>query len=92
MPRKPRIWYSGATYHIMCRGNHRQDIFRDDEDRNVYLTILKEVIQEDPKPGRTRNHVSSYRLTPKHRPDRRRFLRKQDRFFRGALHFRIRHP
>ncbi|WP_041274684.1 hypothetical protein [Desulforamulus reducens] len=23
MPRKNRIWYPGAVYHIMCRGNHR---------------------------------------------------------------------
>ena len=33
MPRKKRVWFPGAVYHIMCRGNHRQDIFRDDEDR-----------------------------------------------------------
>lgn len=42
MPRKNRIWYPGAVYHIMCRGNHRNDIFRDDEDRQVYLTKLWE--------------------------------------------------
>jgi len=42
MPRKARIWYPGACYHIMCRGNHRHDIFRDDEDRQVYLTLLRE--------------------------------------------------
>ena len=40
MPRGPRIWYPGATYHITCRGNHRQDIFRDDEDRRVYIERL----------------------------------------------------
>lgn len=43
MPRKPRIWYPGATYHIMCRGNHRHDIFRDEEDREYYLSTLKHV-------------------------------------------------
>ena len=42
MPRKNRIWYPGALYHIMCRGNHRNDIFRDDEDRQVYITKLRE--------------------------------------------------
>lgn len=42
MPRKPRVWYPGAIYHIMCRGNHRHVIFRDDEDRQVYLTKLLE--------------------------------------------------
>ncbi|WP_345788496.1 transposase [Desulfosporosinus acidiphilus] len=28
-------------YHITCRGNHRQNIFRDDEDREFYLIVLK---------------------------------------------------
>lgn len=40
MSRKPRVWYPGAIYHIMCRGNHRHDIFRDEEDRQVYLERL----------------------------------------------------
>ena len=48
MPRKNRVWYPGAVYHIMCRGNHRQDIFRDDEDRLFYLTTLKEVQKDLP--------------------------------------------
>ena len=41
MPRKPRIWYPGASYHIMCRGNQKHDIFKDNEDRNVYLKFLR---------------------------------------------------
>ena len=48
MPRKKRVWFPGAVYHIMCRGNHRQDIFRDDEDRLFYLTTLKEVKKDMP--------------------------------------------
>src|SRR5665648_946757 len=36
----------GANYHIMCRGNHRHDIYRDDEDRQVYLTLLREPKKE----------------------------------------------
>lgn len=43
MVRKKREWYIGAKYHIMCRGNHRNDLFRDGEDYIVYLNILKEV-------------------------------------------------
>jgi len=43
MPRKNRIWYPGAVYHIMCRGNHRHDIFRDEEDRLFYISTLREV-------------------------------------------------
>ncbi len=41
MPKKKRVWYPGATYHIMCRGNRRSDLFRDDEDYQVYIDILK---------------------------------------------------
>ncbi|AGL03693.1 transposase [Desulfoscipio gibsoniae] len=48
MPRKNRVWYPGAVYHIMCRGNHRHDIFRDEEDRLFYLATLKEVKEKIP--------------------------------------------
>lgn len=37
-----RIWYSGASYHITARGNHRNDIFRDEADYKMYLIIMKE--------------------------------------------------
>jgi REP element-mobilizing transposase RayT len=40
MARKPRIEYAGAFYHIIVRGNQRQDIFLSDEDRREYLTRL----------------------------------------------------
>ncbi|MHB1407251.1 MAG: transposase [Desulfitobacteriaceae bacterium] len=43
MARKKRMWWPGAIYHIMCRGNHRHDIFRDDEDREVYRSVLSQV-------------------------------------------------
>ncbi len=33
MPRQLRIQYPGAMYHVMSRGNRRQDIFLDDVDR-----------------------------------------------------------
>jgi REP element-mobilizing transposase RayT len=33
MPRRLRIQYPGAIYHVMARGNGRQDIVRDDQDR-----------------------------------------------------------
>ncbi|MEQ8156255.1 MAG: magnesium chelatase domain-containing protein, partial [Clostridiaceae bacterium] len=39
MVRKKLMWYTGASYHITSRGNHRNDIFRDGEDYLVYLTI-----------------------------------------------------
>ena len=30
MPRQVRIQYPGAMYHVMSRGNRRQDIYLDD--------------------------------------------------------------
>ncbi len=33
MPRKPRIEFPGAVYHVMSRGDHGEAIFRDDQDR-----------------------------------------------------------
>jgi REP element-mobilizing transposase RayT len=40
MARKPRIEYPGALFHIIVRGNNRQNIFHDDEDRQNYLKHL----------------------------------------------------
>ena len=37
MARKPRVEFEGAFYHVIARGNQRQDIFRDDQDRTTYL-------------------------------------------------------
>ena len=33
MPRQLRIQYAGAVYHVMARGDRREDIVHDDEDR-----------------------------------------------------------
>lgn len=40
MARKLRIEYEGAFYHVITRGNQRQDIFRDKDDFLKYLDIL----------------------------------------------------
>ena len=42
MARKPRVHFPGALYHVISRGNQRQDIFLDDTDRTVYLSYLSE--------------------------------------------------
>lgn len=42
MARKLRVEYRGAIYHVMNRGDRREAIFRDDEDRKVFLTTLGE--------------------------------------------------
>ena len=41
MARKPRVEFEGAFYHVIARGNQRQDIFRDDKDRGIYLQRLE---------------------------------------------------
>lgn len=40
MPRKPRIEFEGAFYHVIVRGNQRQKIFKDEDDFLKYLEIL----------------------------------------------------
>ena len=40
LPRKNRVWYPGATYHVMSRGNRRTILFKDEDD---YLTFVEEV-------------------------------------------------
>lgn len=42
MPRKLRIEYAGAIYHVMSRGNRRADIFLDDVDRQDFLKTMAE--------------------------------------------------
>lgn len=42
MARQLRIQYSGAVYHITCRGNERKEIFKDDIDRRTFLKILSQ--------------------------------------------------
>jgi len=40
MPRKPRIEYAGAFYHVIARGNQKQRIFKDAADFQKYLLTL----------------------------------------------------
>ena len=41
MPRRPRIEFECAIYHVMARGNARQRIVRDDHDRERLLDDLR---------------------------------------------------
>ena len=45
MARPLRIEYDGAVYHLTSRGNERKPIFKDDADRNVFLSTLHKVNQ-----------------------------------------------
>ncbi len=45
MPRRLRIEYEDAIYHVMARGNARQDIVHDDDDRLRLLVDLERKIK-----------------------------------------------
>src|SRR5271165_6874845 len=46
MPRKMRVEYPGAIYHVMSRGDRCEAIFLDDVDRQDYLKTLAESCQK----------------------------------------------
>ena len=46
MPRKKRIWYPGAAYHVMSRGNRRTAIYKDEADYCHFLDIIKMTMKE----------------------------------------------
>jgi putative transposase len=43
MPRQLRLEYEGAAYHVIARGNRRESIFREDNDRLAWLDYLGQV-------------------------------------------------
>ena len=47
MARALRVEYSGARYHIMCRGNQGKSIFITDEDATLFIKTLGEVCIRD---------------------------------------------
>ena len=60
MARQLRIEYAGAIYHVMSRGDRREAIFKDDEDRRRFLTTLGEAC------GKTGWQVLALCLMPNH--------------------------
>jgi REP element-mobilizing transposase RayT/DNA-binding CsgD family transcriptional regulator len=42
MARPLRIEFAGALYHVTSRGNGREDIYLDDEDRELFMVVLGE--------------------------------------------------
>lgn len=43
MPRKLRVEYAGAIYHVLNRGDRREPIFRSEKDEELFLQTLGEV-------------------------------------------------
>src|ERR1035441_10508373 len=68
MSRKLRIEYPGAMYHVMNRGDQREDIFRDDHDRQKFLTTPGEACVKTEWPVHAyclmRNHFHLVLETP----------------------------
>ena len=60
MPRQVRIQFPGAVYHVMARGDRREAIFLDDEDRRMFLKVLEEAC------GRTGWRCLAYVLMGNH--------------------------
>src|ERR1051325_202889 len=46
MARKLRVEYEGAIYHVMNRGARGDPIFRDDQDRLLFLETLAQVCRK----------------------------------------------
>ena len=60
MPRQIRIQFPGAFYHVMARGDRREPIFLDDDDKTLFLDTLSEAC------GKTGWHVHAYALMGNH--------------------------
>ncbi len=60
MARSIRIEYAGAFYHVMARGNRREAIFLDDDDRRFFLKCVSEAC------GRTGWRVHAWVLMGNH--------------------------
>ncbi len=45
MARRLRLEYPGAFYHVMARGNRREAIFEDQDDRRYFLKVISEACE-----------------------------------------------
>ena len=48
MPRKLRVEVEGGLYHVITRGNDRQDIFHSEDDHLKFLALLKKQKEKSP--------------------------------------------
>lgn len=60
MARKPRIHYPGAFYHVILRGNARQEIFLDEGDRLRFFLLMQEAAE------RYRHFIHAFCLMTNH--------------------------
>lgn len=45
MARKPRLHYPGALYHVILRGNDKQDVFFEPNDRRCFYALLADGVE-----------------------------------------------
>ena len=73
-----RVEYPGAIYHIMSRGDRREDIFHDEVDRQDFLKTLAEACQKADFQVHAyclmRNHFHLVLAPPQWQPGRRDVL------------------
>lgn len=60
MARKLRVEYPGAVYHLINRGDRREEIFKAEEDRRLFLRCLDQCC------GKTGWQVHAFVLMPNH--------------------------
>jgi len=46
MSRKKRDWRKGVFYHVVSRGNNREELFLNGEDFSTFLQILQKVFEQ----------------------------------------------
>jgi REP element-mobilizing transposase RayT len=46
MTRPLRVEFPGALYHVTARGNSRHEIYLQDADRRIFLSILGSVVEK----------------------------------------------
>ena len=60
MPRKLRVEFPGAIYHVMSRGDRREPMFSDDVDRQHFLQTLAEARQKTEFPVHAYRRMSNH--------------------------------
>ncbi|MEX1118008.1 MAG: transposase [Terrimicrobiaceae bacterium] len=60
MARKARVEYAGAVYHVMCRGDRKENIFEDAGDYRRFIETMGQVC------NRTGWRIHAYVLMPNH--------------------------
>ena len=93
MPRPPRVVVPGIPHHVTQRGNYRQKVFYREEDRKLYLEMLREYARHYGVAIHAfclmGNHVHLV-ATPHDRQGLARLLQRLHSEYARALHARLR--